>query len=518
MPKSQSEVVQLEIFTNRFRSMAQEMGEMLARTAISTNVKERLDFSCAILDRAGELVVNAPHMPVHLGALGLCVRSLMGVIDMDEGDVIVTNHPAYGGSHLPDITVVTPIYFSGRLLGYVANRAHHAEIGGTRPGSMPPQAKTLAEEGIVILPFHLVRAGRANWNELRAILSSGEHPTRAIEDNVADVRAAVASNHRGVSAMLDLVRADGEETVLHYMNELKRLAERKIRDALEKLPDGEYAATEYLDDGSPLVVAIRIDGDHAEIDFSGSADVHPGNLNANPAIVRSAVIYILRLLVNEPLPLNEGLMRPVKVHIPRGILNPEFPDDPHKAPAVVGGNVETSQRLVNTMLKALKLLAGSQGTMNNTLFGTEDFGYYETVCGGCGAGPNFDGASAVHSHMTNTRITDPEVLEHRYPVRVERFGIRQNSGGAGKYRGGDGIVRVLTFLQEMSLSMLSQNRVRGPFGLEGGSPGKTGHHVVVRKSGEEVKLQAVDGCTVYPGDRLILETPGGGGFGQPDNV
>ena len=512
--QSKSEIVQLELFTNRFRAIAQEMGEMLQRTAISTNVKERLDFSCAILDPEAELVVNAPHMPVHLGALGLCVRSLRNTIEMELGDVVVTNHPAHGGSHLPDLTVGTPVFSSSeQLLGYVANRAHHAEIGGVRPGSMPPYATSLSEEGVVILPFKLVRSGHAEWVKMRRLLTSGRFPTRAVEDNLADLRASVAANQRGVAALRKLTESHGKDTLLHYMSELKKLAEKKIRGAIGRLPDGVYKAQERLDDGSPLCVKIEIKGENADVDFTGSAKVHPGNLNATSAIVRSVVIYVLRLLVNEPMPLNEGLMRPVTVHIPKGLLNPEFSQDPEQAPAVVGGNVETSQRLVDTMLKALGLMAASQGTMNNTLFGTDEFGYYETVCGGCGAGPHFDGASAVHSHMTNTRITDPEVLEHRYPVRVERFSIRRGSGGAGLHHGGDGVIRELTFLNEMTLSILSQHRSEGPFGLEGGQPGKPGRQQLIRASGEILELKAVDGCTVYSGDRLILETPGGGGFG-----
>ncbi len=508
-------IIQLELFTNRFRAIAEEMGEMLRRTAISTNVKERLDFSCAILDAEGELVVNAPHIPVHLGALGLCVRSLREELSFAPGDVIVTNHPAYGGSHLPDITVVSPVFSKNNvLLGYVANRAHHAEIGGINPGSMPPSAANLAEEGVVIYPFHLVRGGKADWALMRKILTAGPNPTRTIEDNLADLRAAVAANHRGATALMHQTEIHGEEVIAHYMSELKKLAERKIRASLSNLPDGSYSALERLDDGSPLCVQIQIKGENAEISFEGSANVHPGNLNATPAIVRSAVIYVLRLLINEPLPLNEGLMGPIKLRIPKGILNPDFPDNSEKAPAVVGGNVETSQRLVDTMLKALKLMACGQGTMNNILFGTNEFGYYETVCGGCGAGPNFDGANAVHSHMTNTRITDPEILEHRYPVRVERMAVRRDSGGAGKHRGGNGILRELTFLKEMSFSILSQHRLEAPFGLEGGESGKTGKQRLVTKSGEVIELKGIDGCLVQPGDRFILETPGGGGYGK----
>jgi len=510
-----SEAVELELFTNRFRAIAREMGEMLQRTALSTNVKERLDFSCAILDADGELVVNAPHIPVHLGALGLCVRRTRDAIAMRPGDVIVTNHPAFGGSHLPDITVITPVYLdASRLLGYVASRAHHAEIGGSRPGSMPPNATCLAEEGVVIPPLRLFDAGEPRWPAMRQHLLSGPYPTRAVEENLADLRAAVAANHRGATALQQLAARHGAEVVQHYMQALKRYAESRIRAALQNMPPGRYHALERLDDGSPLQVQIRLAGDRAEIDFSGSAGVHPGNLNATPAIVRSVVIYVLRLLLHEPLPLNEGLMHAVDLHLPEGMLNPPFPDDPAQAPAVVGGNVETSQRLVDTLLKALKLVACSQGTMNNVLFGNDRFGYYETVCGGCGAGPAFDGADAVHSHMTNTRITDPEIVEHRYPVRVERFAIRHGSGGAGRHRGGDGVIRELRFLEPMALSILSQHRRERPYGLEGGEPGAPGRQMLIRANGERLELAGIDGLEVEPGDRLVLETPGGGGFGK----
>jgi 5-oxoprolinase (ATP-hydrolysing) len=508
------DVIQLELFTNRFRAIAEEMGEMLRRTAISTNVKERLDFSCGLLDADGELVVNAPHMPVHLGALGLCVRSLLREVKMRAGDVVVTNHPAYGGSHLPDITVVTPVVWGGKPIGYVANRAHHAEIGGAQPGSMPPFATCLAQEGVVIPPFFLLKKGKADWRRIRKILTESQYPSRALEDNIADLKAAVAANHQGTIALKKLLNEHGATVVTHYMAELKKLAELRIRSALRSLPDGKYQAAEHLDDGSPLKVAIEVKDDTAIVDFSGSAGVHPGNLNATPAIVRSVVIYILRLLIEHPLPLNEGLMAPVTVIIPEGMLNPHFPDDPEKAPAVVGGNVETSQRLVNAFLKALRLSAGSQGTMNNTLFGNARFGYYETVCGGTGAGPSFDGCSAVHSHMTNTRITDPEIIELRYPVRVEQFAIRPNSGGAGKFRGGDGAIRELTFLEEISLSIVSQHRTEGPFGLNGGEKGKPGSQTVIRSNGELERLKSVDGTIMKPGDRLVLETPGGGGYGN----
>jgi 5-oxoprolinase (ATP-hydrolysing) len=515
------EAVQLELFTNRFAAIAREMGELLRRTAISTNVKERLDFSCALLDAGGELVVNAPHIPVHLGALGLCVRRVREALEMAPGDVVVTNHPAFGGSHLPDVTVITPVFAAGgagspALLGYAASRAHHAEIGGIRPGSMPPAARRLAEEGVVIPPTRLVEGGEARWERLRRLLAAGPHPSRAVEENLADLAAAVAANHRGETALAALAVEHGREAVAHYMAALADQAAGRAAAALARLPAKTSRAVERLDDGSPLAVRLEVGEGRAVIDFAGSAGVHPGNLNAPPAVTRSAVLYVLRLLVAEPLPLNEGLLRPVELRLPPGILDPPFPDDPWEAPAVVGGNVETSQRVVDVLLEAFGVVAGSQGTMNNLLFGSDRFGYYETVCGGCGAGPGFAGASAVHSHMTNTRITDPELLEHRYPVRLQRFAVRRGSGGRGRWRGGDGAVRELTFLAPVSLSILSQHRREGPYGMAGGEPGAVGRQRVVRAGGGVEELGAIDGCEVAAGDRLVLETPGGGGWGRPE--
>lgn len=520
-PAPRPEAVQLELFTHRFAAIARQMGERLQRTAVSTNVKERLDFSCGLLDAEGELVVNAPHIPVHLGALGLCVRRLREAIAMEPGDVIVTNHPAFGGSHLPDVTVVTPVFgMEDALLGYVASRAHHAEIGGIRPGSMPPGARRLSEEGVVIPPTHLVRRGEPRWDDARRLLLEAPFPTRAVDENLADLRAAVAANHRGAEALASLAAEHGGDMVHHYMDALKARAEERLRIALARLPVGSYEALERLDDGAPIAVRITIAGPGADpivtVDFAGTAGVHPGNLNASPAVVRSAVLYVLRLLIAEPLPLNEGILRAVAIRIPPGMLNPPFPDDPATAPAVVGGNVETSQRVVDTLIKALGLLACGQGTMNNLLFGNDRFGFYETVCGGAGAGPGFHGASGVHTHMTNTRITDPEVLEHRYPVRLERFALRAGSGGAGRWRGGDGVVRELTFLEPMALSLLSQHRVEAPYGKEGGESGQRGRQRLIRATGEVEELASLDGREVGPGDRLILETPGGGGWGEPE--
>jgi 5-oxoprolinase (ATP-hydrolysing) len=515
------EAVQLELFVNRFTAIAREMGEMLQRTALSTNVKERLDFSCALLNPRGRLVVNAPHIPVHLGSLGLCVRRVAEVLPLLPGDVAVTNHPSFGGSHLPDVTVITPVFApggEGELLGYAASRAHHAEIGGTRPGSMPPDAHSLAEEGVVIPPMLLVRGSQARWPQLRSLLAGAAYPSRAVEENVADLAAAVAANRYGADALRALAAARGAAAVQHFMDAVETVAERHVREALDRIPAGTYRASEQLDDGTPLRVAIRVGDGRAEIDFAGTAGVHPGNLNATPAIVASVVLYVLRLLVSEPLPLNEGLLAPVELLVPKGLLDPPFGDDPRTAPAVVGGNTETSQRLVDLLLAALGLAACSQGTMNNVLFGTDRFGYYETVCGGVGACQGARGANAVHSHMTNTRITDPEVVEHRYPVRVSRFAVRRGSGGRGRWPGGDGAVRELVFLAPMSLSVLTQHRTVAPYGMAGGEAGAPGRQRVVRSSGEVVALSSIDGCEVGPGDRLVLETPGGGGWGPPEDA
>lgn len=518
--EGRAKAIELELFTHRFAAVAWQMGEALKRTAMSVNVKERLDFSCALLDPAGELVVNAPHIPVHLGAMGLCVRQVKERINMSRGDVVVTNHPAYGGSHLPDVTLITPVYLSSGnsedgLVGYVASRAHHAEIGGIRPGSMPPDARCLAEEGVVLEPQFLVRAGVPHWEEIRETLATGPFPSRSVVENLADLRAAQAANHRGSEALLRLVSTHGKTQVLRFMRALTGQSEMRVRQALRSLGDRRFTAEERLDDGTVLKVAIELEDGRGSIDFAGSAPVHPGNLNATPAVVRSAVLYVLRLLIQEPLPLNEGLMKTVELHIPEGILNPPFTPDPFTSPAVVGGNVETSQRIVDTLIKALGLAACSQGTMNNVLFGNDGFGYYETVCGGCGASPGHPGASAVHSHMTNTAITDPEIMEHRYPVRLERFSLREGSGGAGRYAGGDGVIREITFLQPMSLSLLSQHRRVAPYGAAGGHPGSRGRQVLLRRSGEKQILAGIDGCEVDSGDRLLLETPGGGGWGSP---
>jgi 5-oxoprolinase (ATP-hydrolysing) len=513
---SRPRAVELELMSHRFESIASEMGEMLQRTAISTNIKEREDFSCTLLDPQGRLVVNAPHIPVHLGAMGLCVRELVAHRPLTAGDVVVTNHPAYGGSHLPDITLAAAVHQGDRLLGYVATRAHHAEIGGIRPGSVPPNARSLSEEGVVLPPTLLVEGGKPQWQRLEALLTEGPYPTRALADNLADLRAMLAAIIRGREALSHLADAVGFEHILEHMDALRAQAAQQVGLALERLPNGKHEGRQLLDDGSPLAAKFTIDGDHAVLDFEGSAGVHPGNLNATPAIVHSVTMYVMRLLVDVDLPLNEGLLEPIEIRIPEGLLNPPYVADATMCPAVVGGNVETSQRLVDTLIEALRLAGCSQGTMNNVTFGDDNFGYYETVGGGSGAVDGFAGASGVHTHMTNTRITDPEVLEHRYPVRLKRFAMRPGSGGDGLWRGGEGLIREIEFLAPLELSILSQHRVSAPFGMAGGGPGAVGRQVIVRTDGTHDELAGVDGSVVGTGDRLILETPGGGGYGEPE--
>jgi len=506
--------VELELMSHRFASIAREMGEMLRRTAVSTNIKERMDFSCTLLDPQGRLVVNAPHIPVHLGAMGLCVRTLVEHHPVHEGDVLVTNHPAYGGSHLPDVTLVAPVHLDGRHLGYVACRAHHAELGGIQPGSMPPHARSLAEEAVVLPPTALVEGGEPQWDRIERLLCRGPYPTRALADNLADLRAMLAAIVRGGEALVRLAKSVGFSHVLEHMEALRHLAARQVETVLSGMPDGSYEGRQLLDDGSSLAARFTVEGARAILDFAGSAPVHAGNLNATTAIVQSVTMYVMRLLIDVDLPLNDGLLDPLELRIPPGILNPPFTADPHQCPAIVGGNVETSQRLTDTLLLALGLAGCSQGTMNNLSFGDARFGYYETVGGGSGAVEGFAGAGGVHTHMTNTRITDPEILEHRYPVRLHQFALRRGSGGEGRWRGGDGLVREIEFLAPLSVSILSQHRQSGPYGMAGGEPGAPGRQTLVSADGERRELAPIDGCDVVAGDRIVLETPGGGGFGD----
>jgi 5-oxoprolinase (ATP-hydrolysing) len=517
---TESDPVQLEVFNNHFTAIATQMGITLRNTSMSVNVKERLDFSCAIFTATGDLVVNAPHIPVHLGAMSQTVKQIIADNPgMQPGDCVVTNDPYRGGSHLPDITVVTPVFSideNPHVLFFTASRAHHAEIGGIAPGSMPPFSKNLEEEGVLIRNFKLLDAGVSRFDELRELLASGPHPSRSPETNLADITAQLAANHQGAEDLRRMIAQHSLPVVLAYMRHIQDAAERKMRAALARLPPGRREFVDHLDDGTPIRVAITIAGDRATIDFTGTGPVSAGNLNANPAIVTAAVMYVLRLLIGEDIPLNQGVLAPVEIVLPKCLLNPEPQTlNPSALPAVAGGNVETSQRVVDVLLGAFGLAAASQGTMNNLLFGDATFGYYETICGGSGATADADGASAVHTHMTNTRLTDPEVLEARYPVRLREFSIRRSSGGSGRNRGGDGVIRRLEFLRPLTLSILSQRRgPYPPYGLAGGQSGALGRNTLLRAGGNQENLPALVLTEVQPGDVLTIETPGGGGFGS----
>lgn len=488
------DVVEAELFRRRFEGLVEEMGELLRRTALSTNIKERLDFSCALLDPKGFLVVNAPHIPVHLGALGLCVRRVTETHEWREGETIVVNHPAFGGSHLPDVTVISPVFVAEKVIGFVANRAHHAEIGGKSPGSMPPDATCLAEEGIVIPPTPFSEIGPGFFDK-----------SRAPADNHADLLAQVAANRHGVRTLQEMAANSSPATVLGHMEDLFKRAGDLLKDSLHHFEPCQ--ACDAMDDGSLIRVALSFD-EKLRVDFRGSAPTHPGNLNATPAIVRSAVLYALRLWVDEDLPLNEGLLKNVEIITEEGILDPPLTGDPATCPAVVGGNVETSQRLVDVLLEALDIQSNGQGTMNNFLFGNGTFGFYETIGGGAGAGPGWHGRSGCHVHMSNTAITDVEILEERYPVRVREFAIRRGSGGEGKWRGGDGLIREIEFLAPMTVSLLTQRRRTGP--RPNGRPGRQ----QLFREGKWRDLPGITSLEVLPGDRIKIETPGGGGCGH----
>jgi 5-oxoprolinase (ATP-hydrolysing) len=506
--------VRLEVFGSRFMSIAEQMGAVLRNTAVSTNIKDRLDYSCAVFGADGGLVANAPHIPVHLGAMGETVRAVRRSLpELAPGDVAVTNDPFQGGSHLPDVTVVTPVFVGNDPAFFVASRGHHADVGGKTPGSMPPDSHALSEEGVVLPPSLLVRGGVFDEASVRAQLGAGPWPARAPDDNVADLEAMVAANRTGVALLEALCAEQGAEGVAATMRALQKAAAGKVAVEIAKLPRGDHAFADAMDDGTPLVVCVRVDGARMEIDFSGTGPASSGNLNAPAAVVQAAVLYVLRALVAERIPLNSGCLEPVSVRIPEGSLL-----DPPPGSAVVGGNVETSQRIVDVLLGALGLAAASQGTMNNVAFGNERFGYYETIGGGAGAGDGFVGASCVHSHMTNTRITDPEVLESRFPVRLAEFSRRVGSGGRGRYPGGDGLVRCYHFLAPVTVSLLSERRTRAPFGLEGGGDGARGRNRVERADGSVEQVPGHAGLTLDSGDRLVIETPGGGGYGAPSHA
>lgn len=513
-----SDPIELQLLRGALDSVAEEMGAALRRTALSTNVKERLDYSCAVYSAQAELVAHAAHIPVHIGAMEDCVRCLVADVGAERlrtGSSFATNHPYRGGSHLPDVTVVTPVLdAAGAVRFFVANRAHHAEIGGIAPGSMPADSRSLADEGVLLQAFELVDgAGHFREVELRATLTRGPHPSRSPEQNIADLRAQLAANQAGVARLRALSQLRTPGALESDLQQLLADAERRTRAALRRLGLGERRFVDHLDDGTPIALRLVLADEAATFDFSGSGGVLAGNLNATPAIVRSAVLYCVRCLAANDLSLNAGVARAVRIVLPECLLNPPLHPDPARCPAVAGGNVETSQRIVDVILGAFGVVAASQGTMNNLSFGDATFGYYETLAGGGGAGPGFDGADAVHTHMTNTRLTDVEVLEERYPVRVRRLAIRRGSGGVGRWRGGDGLVREIEFVAPVRVALLTQRRTLSPYGVDGGGAGCVGANWLRSVQGGLEPLPAIVGFAAQPGDSLMVETPGGGGCG-----
>lgn len=505
--------VLLEIFNNLVRAIAEEMGITLQNTSYSVNIKERLDFSCAIFDRYGQLVANAPHIPVHLGSMSESVASLIRAKGktLKPGDAYASNNPYDGGTHLPDVTVITPVFIpdSNMPLFYVASRGHHADIGGITPGSMPPHSTTIDQEGILLDNVQIVDRGRFQEAKLLELLSAGDYPVRNPAQNLADLQAQIAANERGCSELCRMVEHYGLFTVQAYMQHVQDNAEESVRRVMDVLKDGSF--TYPMDDGSKICVKIAIDRHNrsACVDFTGTSPQRSTNLNAPLAICKAVVLYVFRTLVEDDIPLNAGCLKPLEIVIPEGcLLNPRYPA------AVVAGNVETSQAIANALYGALGVVAASQGTMNNFTFGNEQYQYYETICGGSGAGPDFDGTDAVQTHMTNSRLTDPEVLEWRFPVLVEEFAIRPNSGGKGKHRGGNGVIRRIQFLQSMSAAILSGHRAIPPFGCLGGESGATGRNYVVRRDGAIEPLESCAEVQMHPGDVFVIETPGGGGFGS----
>ena len=505
--------VLLELFNNLFMNVAEQTGAVLQNTSMSVNIKERLDFSCAIFDADGNLVANAPHVPVHLGAMGESVRT---VLDhrrntLKPGDVVALNNPFNGGTHLPDITVITPVFddAGNDILFFVGSRGHHADVGGITPGSTPPMSRTLEEEGVVIDDFLLVDGGHFRESEFRELLAGARYPARSPDVNVADIKAQVAANEKGVQELARVVGQFGWPVVSAYMRHVMDNAEQSVRRVIERLGSGRF---DYqMDNGRALCVSISVDRESrsAVVDFTGTGAQHEGNFNSPPAVTRAAVLYVFRCLVGDDIPLNDGCLKPLTLIIPPGTFL-----SPHPGAAVVAGNTEVSQATCNAIFGALGVIACSQATMNNFLFGDATRQYYETICGGTGAGPGFDGTSAIQTHMTNTRMTDPEILELRYPVRQELFSIRKGSGGAGKWRGGDGAMRRIRFLQPMTAVIVSSRREVAPFGLEGGDDGLPGLQWVERADGTTQSLSGTDRAELSPGDVFVIQTPGGGGYGR----
>ena len=507
------DVVMLEVFNNLFMNIAEQMGATLANTAYSVNIKERLDFSCALFNNEGSLVANAPHVPVHLGSMSEAIKTVVRLNkdNIYPDDVFVLNAPFNGGTHLPDVTVITPVFDKNgkEIIFFVASRGHHADIGGKTPGSGPPDSKHIEEEGVLIDNFKLFDKGIFREQEMRKILSSGKYPCRNVEHNMADLAAQVAANKTGINEINSMIDQFGIETVHAYMNHVQDNAEESIRNAIVNLKQGEY---EYeLDNGEFIRVNVKIDKENREaiIDFTGTAPKNPLNYNAPIAVCYAVILYVFRTLVGNNIPLNEGCFKPIKIIIPNNsMINAKYPS------AVIAGNTEVSQLTCNALFGALGVIAGSQATMNNFIWGNDTIQNYETICGGTGAGPDFHGTSAIQTHMTNTRSTDPEVLETRFPVRLEEFSIRENSGGKGKFNGGDGVTRKLRFLEPMTVTTLCSHRRVKPFGLNGGSPGDCGKEWLERTDGSILNLNGNDSCEVESNDLFVMETPGGGGFGK----
>jgi 5-oxoprolinase (ATP-hydrolysing) len=506
--------VLLEVFNNLFMNIAEQMGLQLQNTAYSVNIKERLDFSCALFDAEGNLIANAPHMPVHLGSMGESIKTVIrkNAGRMQRGDVYVLNDPYHGGTHLPDVTVITPVYIgdAAQPTFYVGSRGHHADIGGTTPGSMPPFSTRIEEEGVQIDNVKLVEGGRLREAEMIALLQSGQHPSRNPQQNMADLKAQIAANEKGVQELRKMVEQFGLDVVQAYMRHVQDNAEESVRRVITRLNDGAF--TLPLDNGAKIAVTVRVNAAErsAQIDFTGTSPQQTNNFNAPTAVCMAAVLYVFRTLVDDDIPLNAGCLKPLQVIIPPGcMLNPNPPA------SVVAGNVETSTCITNALYGALGVMAGGQPTMNNFTFGNARHQYYETISGGSGAGEGFDGTSVVQTHMTNSRLTDPEVLEFRFPVRLESYEIRKGSGGAGRWRGGDGGVRRVRFLEPMTASILSNGRVHPAFGMAGGSPGAPGINRVVRADGHTEDLKHIGQAEMAVGDVFEIHTPGGGGFGVP---
>ncbi|WP_309090756.1 hydantoinase B/oxoprolinase family protein, partial [Phenylobacterium sp.] len=505
--------VTLELFNRRFMGVAEAMGAALERTAHSVNIKERLDFSCALFDTDGGLVANAPHMPVHLGSMGASVRAVRDRhANLKPGEAFALNNPYAGGTHLPDITVVMPVFMDAadaQPAFYVAARGHHADVGGVQPGSMPPFSSTIDEEGVLLDALPIMREGRFLDAEVRQALAAGRFPARAPDRNLADLKAQVAACQAGAAAVAGMIRSFGAEAVARYMGFVQENAAEAVRRAIGRLSDGD--ARVPMDGGGEIVVRTTVDAQArtASLDFTASADQLPSNFNAPSAIVDAAALYVFRTLVDDDIPLNAGCLKPLEIRTREGSML-----DPKPPAAVVAGNVETSQHVVDGLYSALGVMANAQGSMNNFTFGDETRQYYETICGGAGATADADGASAVHTHMTNSRLTDPEILERRFPVRVETFGVRHGSGGAGARRGGDGAVRRIRFLAPMEAALLSSRREHPPQGLAGGGPGLPGRQRLIQASGEVTELPGCFSVTVKLGDTIEIQTPGGGGYGS----